>query len=836
MTTVLKLNLLGGFSLTIGDGSSIRLPAGKSQALLAYLALNPDEAHLRGKLAGLLWGDQDETHARGNLSQCLFRLRKALGDDVDGILDAGKDSVRLNGEMIAVDALNLRQLANDDPIAAATLCAGPLLDAFTTRQEAFEEWLTQERATYARLMESVLQGAVETQLELKDAAGAIEAAQNLVAMNALNEEAHRLLMRAYTAAGERHTALQQYRTCEAVLRRELGIAPDAATTALYDEIQNETEENNGERGTFEQAASDAETSAVTEERDDEGSADDSAPSLPWKKIAVVLLALVVMTVAGAWVWQQQGGGEKTNVANSSRPSIAVLPFANLSDDKNQEYFADGMTDDLISDLSKVSGLSVVARTSSFAYKGKNVSMPKIANALDVKFLLEGSVRRAGDQVRINAQLIDGTTGTHLWAETFDRSYRNVFKLQDDVTSKIIEALKVTLTSQEAAALSRPPTNNLEAYDFFLKAEKLRHRPHWKTLGPAFGLYDKAVALDPQFLEAHVGLAWISFRAWRLSWFGAIDPLEAKRLTLRAVDDALNLDPANTDALAIKIGIQTFLLENTRALNFAEKAVRLHPANPDVLVARADVFVSLGRKDDARDDLARAEALAEKPSRELLRKFYGLRTLLGDHQEAVNWALRYRGENSPGTETISLAASYAGLGEMDKAKIEMANTKKRWSWMSLAWMRVSRLHYRDEAMLDRFLGLLKKAGMPQFPDGFQGDPALRLRKKGLEKLFFSASVIWKSTNYLKFKNTMHIDGKGNFSTTTQTRAGETIQVNGIHSIREDMFCFHSESVQMGREHCYEIYRNPEGSVANRNQYFRIGIFRKKYFSIEQVVSN
>ncbi len=834
MSVVLKLNLFGEFSLTSGDGSPVHLPAGKSQALLAYLALNPDQTHPRGKLAALLWGDQEENQARGNLSQCLFRLRKALGDEAGDILDAGKDSVRLNGEMIAVDALNLRQLADSDAAEAAKLCAGPLLEAFSTRQEGFEEWLMQERETYTRLMESVLQSHAETQLELKDAERAIEAAQRLLAMNALNEEAHRLLMRAYTVAGKRHAALQQYRTCEEVLRRELDVAPDAATTALREEIQHQTEESNSERKAFAQATTGPGASIVADEADGNASDSNSAPGAPWRKVAAALLAIAAVTVAGTWLLQKQFRDGDTNAA---KPSIAVLPFANLSDDKNQEYFADGMTDDLISDLSKVSGLSVVARTSSFAYKGKNVNMPKIANDLDVKFLLEGSVRRAGDQIRINAQLIDGATGTHLWAETFDRSYRNVFRLQDDVTSKIIKALKVTLTSQEIEVLSRPPTNNLQAYDYFLKAEKLRHRPHWKTLGPAFGYYNKALALDSQFLEAHVGLAWIAFRAWRLSWFGAIDPLEAKRYTLKAVDDALNLDPANTDALAIKIGIQTFLLQNDRALKFSEKAVRLHPTNPDVLIARASVLATLGRVGDARDDIARAETLAEKPSRELLRKFYGLRTLLGDYRKAVDWALRYRGENSkPGTETISLAASYAGLGEMDKAKAEMANTKKRWSWMSLAWMRVSRLHYRDEAMLDRFLGLLEKAGMPKFPDGFEGDPAQRLRKIELEKLFFSEPVIWRSTNYLKFKNTMQIDGKGNFSTTTQTRAGKAIPIIGTHSIRDDMFCFHSESVQMGREHCYEIYRNPDGSVDKRNQYFRIGIFRQKYFSIESLGSD
>ena len=154
----------------------------------------------------------------------------------------------------------------------------------------------------------------------------------------------------------------------------------------------------------------------------------------------------------------------------------MLPFDNLSDDAEEEYFADGLTDDLITDLSKISGLFIIARNSVFAYKDQAVDVPEVARELGVRYVLEGSVRRAGERVRINAQLIDGTTGGHVWAERYDRDYADIFAVQDQVIEEIVGALSVQLTEAEQTQVTRLPTRSLEAYDYYLRAEQELHSP------------------------------------------------------------------------------------------------------------------------------------------------------------------------------------------------------------------------------------------------------------------------------------------------------------------------------------------------------------------------
>ena len=200
-----------------------------------------------------------------------------------------------------------------------------------------------------------------------------------------------------------------------------------------------------------------------------------------------------------------------------KPSIAVLPFDNMSDDPKQEYFSDGITEDLITDLSKISGLFVIARNSAFAYKGKPVKIRQVAEELGVRYVLEGSVRKVDNRVRINAQLIDATTGGHLWAERYDRHYTDIFELQDEVIGKIVSALTVKLTGAEQAQLARRPTDNLEAYDYYLRAERDVYSEDYSLLSFTLSMYEKAIALDPNFADAHAGYARAAVDVWRLSY-------------------------------------------------------------------------------------------------------------------------------------------------------------------------------------------------------------------------------------------------------------------------------------------------------------------------------
>ena len=231
----------------------------------------------------------------------------------------------------------------------------------------------------------------------------------------------------------------------------------------------------------------------------------------WKWAAAA--AVVVIAVAGGLAWlqpwvprEEPASLEKMAFPLPDKPSIAVLPFANMSDDRAQEYFADGITEDIITDLSKVSGLFVIARNSTFVYKGKAVRIRDVAEDLGVRYVLEGSVRRDGDQIRINAQLIDATTGGHIWADRYDGSPDDVFGLQDTVTRDIVAALSVKLTSSERKRRARRETVSAEAHDAFLKGRMRFRRNTPEDFAKAVPYFEKAIAFDPQYGRAHAALA------------------------------------------------------------------------------------------------------------------------------------------------------------------------------------------------------------------------------------------------------------------------------------------------------------------------------------------
>jgi len=188
-----------------------------------------------------------------------------------------------------------------------------------------------------------------------------------------------------------------------------------------------------------------------------------------------------------------------------KPSIAVLPFVNMSNDPEQEYFSDGLTEDLITDLSKLSGLFVIARNSVFTYKGKPVKVQEVSRELGVQYVLEGSVQKADTRVRINAQLIEATTGQHLWAERYDRPLTDIFALQDEITQQIVAALRVEVSEAEGERVRRIPTENLNAYDSLMRGAAYFLRLTKETTAQTRQMFEKSIELDPQYAAAH---AWL----------------------------------------------------------------------------------------------------------------------------------------------------------------------------------------------------------------------------------------------------------------------------------------------------------------------------------------
>ncbi|MGH8008053.1 MAG: adenylate/guanylate cyclase domain-containing protein, partial [Candidatus Binatia bacterium] len=356
-----------------------------------------------------------------------------------------------------------------------------------------------------------------------------------------------------------------------------------------------------------------------------------------------------------------------------KPSIAVLPFANLSGDAEQEYFSDGITEDLITDLSKLSGLFVIARYSVFAYKGKATQVGQIGTELGVRYVLEGSVRKAGNRVRITAQLIDATNSYHLWAERYDRELQDIFAVQDDVTQQIVAALKVTLTQGEQKRLGRTPTDNLEAYDCYLRGlECYAHRTH-EAVMQARQMFEKVLVLDPAFAAASVWLSRTYLTEWIFQWSQDPQTLEqVLRLAQKAValDDSL---PAAHETLSLAyVGKK----QHAQALAEAEKAVALDPNDASARVTLGEILSLAGRPEEALQLIDQAMRLNPHYPPSYLFALGQALYLTGQHEEAVHAFKRVLTRNPDYlTACVLLASVSSELGREEEARLAVAAVRR-----------------------------------------------------------------------------------------------------------------------------------------------------------------
>ena len=342
-------------------------------------------------------------------------------------------------------------------------------------------------------------------------------------------------------------------------------------------------------------------------------------------------------------------------AEPARSSIAVLPFANMSGDAEQEYFADGISEDIITALSKLPQLFVIARNSAFTFKGKNVNVGEVGKSLGVRHVLEGSVRKAGGRVRITAQLIDATTGGHLWAEKFDRELTDIFAVQDDVTAHIVSALELNLSRGDRQNIAVERTNNQEAYDCFLRGRELWWRFTPEANREAERLLRRAVTLDPGFAPAFAFLAATLANAYSNGW--GESPAEALKEAEKAARAAVKLDERYPYALWSLGMTLSWARRNDEALTAAEKAIAF---NPNFADGHSMVGVQLhfaGRSAEAVSFFDRAMALDPHFNSIVLYFRAQAAYQLGQYDEAVS-LLKRRILRNPETDTsrVLLAAS------------------------------------------------------------------------------------------------------------------------------------------------------------------------------------
>ncbi|MCA1409091.1 tetratricopeptide repeat protein [Ensifer sp. IC3342] len=390
-----------------------------------------------------------------------------------------------------------------------------------------------------------------------------------------------------------------------------------------------------------------------------------------------------------------------------KPSIAVLPFDNMSGDPEQGYFADGITEDIITDLSKVSGLFVIARNSSFAYKGKTPDIRKVSRELGVRYILEGSVRRATDRIRINAQMIDGMTGGHLWAERYDRGLEDIFAVQDEVTRTIVNALKVKLTAGEEERRESRAKVDPEAYDLLVRArQSILHFNSVSSL-EARSMLERAVAIDPGLAAAYASLSIIALTEFINQWNGATpDNLtQAFELAHKAIDTD-DTEPQGHHALSLVLAFMRRLDEAERA---AERAIELDPNSASVYTALGGIRDFQGRHEDALALYTRAHRL--DPQFDLSLHFLGRALLsLGRFNEA-EIAFKRRLTLAPRSDMTRfyLACLYGRIGRHEEARRYWREVLEVNSNFSVDHLKRA-LPYRDPDLLDRLMDGLRDAGV------------------------------------------------------------------------------------------------------------------------------
>lgn len=647
----LQVRLFGPMTLSLAD-KPIRLVSRKSRALLAYLVLRNGAEVPRGVLTGLLWGHRSEDQARASLRQSLSDLRRALAP-AGAPVQASREAVSLQPSLVWSDAL-LFEAACEAPLLAseaANLYRGELLEGLLIDEPDFDHWLAGERERFRLLALSVF----STIMAEADAGNRAQEAVNwglkLLTLDGLQEHVHRKLMRLYVAQGRPDAALAQYEQCRRVLAEQLAVRPEAATEALARELRA-ARHGSGSPATA--------ASGVDLGRPD-------VPPLP------------------------------------RRPSIAVLRFRTIgAQEVSSDYFAEGVAEDIITELSRNSELFVVARHSSFAIEVAPSDPPAVRRTLGVRYLLTGSVRRAGARLRLSVHLRDSESGNEVWTEHYDRQLADIFDLQDEIARTISATVfgRIAEHNVEISRSRRP--SDLSAYDFVLRGMQHMQRYSPEDYEQAQACFEKAVEVDPEWARPHGYLCLIGI----YRWFWNMDQ-HALPALLAAGENALALDSHDARAhLALGLA-HLFSWKHNRAIHHFERAVSLNPNDDLIACEHGRLLLYLDRPEDG---LMRVrEAMRLNPFHpNWYWNIYGrcLHTA-GRYEEAI--AAFERVETMQFWILAYLAACHAMIGEYDSARDYTRQVRAARPDFSLATFQQI-LPYRNAQSHERFVETFHRAGL------------------------------------------------------------------------------------------------------------------------------
>lgn len=684
----LRVRVLGGLELRSTDGRDLTPPGRKLRALVALLAVAPAAGWQREQLTALLWSDRDEEQARGSLRQALAELRRTLGD---GALLTDREMAAFDPAAVQTDVADFTRLAAaGEWEAAAALYGGELLAGVSLPDSGFADWLLVERTRLHDLAVGVLARLLDTQ----SGVAVIATAQRLLQLDPTREATHRALMRLYAAQGDRSQALRQYQICRDGLQRDLGVKPEQETERLYKEIQSSSKAAPAVAQPVRALVNDAMhvASVLTESR--RGA----------RRVRLAATAFVALALAGGTAWWLA----PPDSASNAMPVIAVLPFDSIGGDDASRRLADGLTEDVITDLARFPEFRVIARNSTEAYKDLPADVAEVGAALDVGFVVEGSIQRADGRVRITAQLSDTKTRNHLWSERWDRPDGDLFAIQSEISEQIANRMGGGAgLIQEAGRITahRKPPNSLTAYELYLLGTERLEQITRADVEEAVRLLTHAVELDPGFARA-----WIELYHSHglLAGFG-VEPERNMELAAAAAERAVLLDPSDAEAHAVfgmSLGDKN---DFVRAKAEMDTALRLAPGAAEILtfyIGWASTFGEPERGAELVDEVIRLN-----PSYPMwnAKPFSYAYFMAGRYDDALRMMDRLTPDNYGRLHWAMHPGALAAVGRIEEAKAWVQKALDARPDLTIEGM-ANEPSY-NEAELQRLIDTMRLAGFP-----------------------------------------------------------------------------------------------------------------------------
>jgi DNA-binding SARP family transcriptional activator/TolB-like protein/Flp pilus assembly protein TadD len=658
----ISIRLFGPLVVHAADGEQVAVVGTKLQGLLAYLALNLDMPASRDQLMALLWGDRFNGQARQSLRQAISKLRRLL-DRVDHeVVVTHNDQVALAPEMVTTDVARFERLAAEGSpeadLEAAALYPGTLLSNLYVREHEFQDWLLTERRRLATLAAPLFERGAEHLLQQGRPDSAVTLAEKLVAFDPLRESSHRLLMRIHAQQGQRAAAIQQYRSCSDILKRELQVEPSPSTQRLLAEIR--------------QAGPAA--------------PEHAAPALE-------------MPPSGN---NGQIGGPTT---------ITVLPFSAQQDSPADEALAAALTEELTAALSKYRWLDVKASPVAGPAPLTARDMKSMAADEAVTYGVDGSIRRLGRQLRLHVKLIGLQHGRYLWVQRYDREEDAASQNVDDLSKRVAASIEAELVAVEGAVTQSLDEASMNAWDFYHRGLAVQYEFSWHTNREAQRLFECALQRDPRFAAAAARLSYAM--VIKAIYFGA-DPeagLLDKALELARLGS--RLDPRDAVCRFALGRVYLARGEYERSLSELQAAIGLNPSMAQAHCALGDSLTYAGQMDTALPCFEEAVRLSPQDPHRWAFLSYGAMAHLfrRDYGAAARWATdAVQVPNAHALARAVLVSALAHAGHLGEAERALAELKCEWPEVSLAAMRRRLFYLRDETQIGIYLEGLQLAGL------------------------------------------------------------------------------------------------------------------------------